>query len=436
VHQSKLRFVASGDGGADVRLRPIEASHKRTAQHWVFDEVTKTIKNRQHNSRSLSISGNYIRLQPTNSRWFQLFENNDGYLTNTKGKVIEVASTGAKPDFRKAQARLAAADKNGQEHQQWEVVYVDAMAAEPKKGELNKDFGLYVDRPFFVVSTLKEERYVDTVSEGGAENLRIKVSNGRTSQLWWFDQGSKSIRSMARRSNSWSIRNRVVDGNAPMESRGFANNWYNFFAYDETKGVFYSLEDNNRCVGVEGAKDEEGTNLQIGACNGSAAQKWKLIYQDKAEKTRTEGLNKDFGIEINRPFFLVTKMDSERIVECQGASALRLKRAAPLRNNLAQHFFFDEVSKTIKSQQWKDRSLTIQNNGRSNNLYMSPTNSRWFQLFEYKDNKIVNERGKAMMVQGSQDRENANIVVHGDLGAAKTSQLFDLIYVDEMPKEP
>jgi hypothetical protein len=34
------------------------------------------------------------------------------------------------------------------------VVYVDEWKGEPGKGELNEDFGLFVERPFYVVSAL------------------------------------------------------------------------------------------------------------------------------------------------------------------------------------------------------------------------------------------------------------------------------------------
>jgi len=80
--------------------------------------------------------------------------------------------------------------------------------------------------------------------------------------------------------------------------------------------------------------------------------------------------------------------------------------------------------------------MTIQNQGRSNNLRVERTNSRWFQLFEYKNNKFVNEKGKVVEIAGGVDRENANIQVFKDLGSSKINQLWDLIYVDEMPKEP
>ena len=43
-------------------------------------------------------------------------------------------------------------NKHGKINQQWDIVYVDEYPEEPKKGELNSDFGLYVDRSFYIVS--------------------------------------------------------------------------------------------------------------------------------------------------------------------------------------------------------------------------------------------------------------------------------------------
>jgi hypothetical protein len=37
-------------------------------------------------------------------------------------------------------------------NQQWDIVYADQWKGEPGKGELNEDFGLYVERDFFVVT--------------------------------------------------------------------------------------------------------------------------------------------------------------------------------------------------------------------------------------------------------------------------------------------
>jgi hypothetical protein len=54
-----------------------------------------------------------------------------------------------------------------------------------------------------------------------------------------------------------------------------------------------------------------------------------------------------------------------------------------------------------------DRSL----NTAGNNLDMRTTNSRWFQMFKYLNGNIVNEKGKAMDVQGGHDSENRNILM-------------------------
>jgi hypothetical protein len=65
------------------------------------------------------------------------------------------------------------------------------MKAEPKKGQLNTDFGFYVERPFHVISQMKDKRYLDMINR----NLVIKTPNGFKTQLWWFDQRTKTIKS-------------------------------------------------------------------------------------------------------------------------------------------------------------------------------------------------------------------------------------------------
>jgi hypothetical protein len=85
-----------------------------------------------------------------------------------------------------------------------------------------------------------------------------------------------------------------------------------------------------------------------------------------------KGLNKKFGLHVNRPFFIVSKMWMNRVAECVGASNIVLKTL--VRTNKGQQFYFDGGTKTIKSNQWKDRSITLS----GKNLYMTTTNARWF----------------------------------------------------------
>jgi len=74
-------------------------------------------------------------------------------------------------------------------------------------------------------------------------------------------------------------------------------------------------------------------------------------------KIQTKGLNKEFGLEIERPFFIVSKMWMNRVVECVGASNLVLKTLR--KANKGQQFFLDDKTQTIVSNQWKGRSITI-----------------------------------------------------------------------------
>jgi hypothetical protein len=52
-------------------------------------------------------------------------------------------------------------------------------------------FGLYVERPFYIVSQMKANRYLDLI---GNRNMVIKIANGRNTQVWYFDQRSLTIK--------------------------------------------------------------------------------------------------------------------------------------------------------------------------------------------------------------------------------------------------
>jgi hypothetical protein len=87
--------------------------------------------------------------------------------------------------------------------QQWDIVYVDEWKGEPGKGELNEMFGLYVERPFHIVSKLPAHRYLEVINN---RNIAIKTPNGRKTQIWWFDQKSLTIKTKLN-NQSWDITN-------------------------------------------------------------------------------------------------------------------------------------------------------------------------------------------------------------------------------------
>ena len=71
-------------------------------------------------------------------------------------------------------------------------MYTDDMKAEPKKGELAKDFGLYIERPFHIVTEMTSGRYLDLE---GKNLLLRRPTYGLTSQVFWFDWTSRTVRS-------------------------------------------------------------------------------------------------------------------------------------------------------------------------------------------------------------------------------------------------
>jgi hypothetical protein len=90
-------------------------------------------------------------------------------------------------------------NKHGRINQQFDLIYADEYPDEPTKGELNKEFGLVVERDFFIVSQMTSNRYIEVIDN---RNLVIKTPNGRKTQLWYFDQKTKTIKT---RLNNQSI---------------------------------------------------------------------------------------------------------------------------------------------------------------------------------------------------------------------------------------
>jgi len=147
---------------------------------------------------------------------------------------------------------------------------------------------------------------------------------------------------------------------------------------DVIYNVIDRIKGKNRVLDVSGGRDVEGNKVQVWKKNGSKAQSWKIVYYSDAEKYQEKGMNKDRGLFVNRPFYIVSKLVMERAVEFVGGGNLVLRTMLYGRNGHAQHFFLDAKTQTIKSNTWKNKSLNIEGNGNSRNLYMRGTNARWF----------------------------------------------------------
>lgn len=74
-------------------------------------------------------------------------------------------------------------------------------------------------------------------------------------------------------------------------------------------------------------------------------------------------MNKDFGFEINRPFYIRSRMSMNRFIAYKGNSSLGIKSWVDGDKDFK--WVFDGTTKTIKTLYWaaKPNSLTIMGNG-------------------------------------------------------------------------
>jgi len=284
------------------------------------------------------------------------------FLVNEKGKVMDV-SGGVDAEQR----NIIVYRKHGKTNQQWDIVYADEYPEDPKKGELNNDFGLYVERDFYIVSQMKSNRYLDLLNN---RQMVIKTPNGRNTQTWYFHQQSLTIRTRLN-NQSWDIKN--AGRTRDMQIWSTNSGWFQIFRYVDEH--FLNIQ-NGKALDVNGGRDEEARPVIVWNRHNGANQRWKVVYKDEAAKPVTKGESKEFGFQINRPFYFVSRLPMGRVVECHGANNIWLRKYR--KNVVAQQFWFDNVSKTIRSQQWKNYALTIQSNGGSSNMRMEGVNSRWW----------------------------------------------------------
>jgi hypothetical protein len=127
-----------------------------------------------------------------------LFRYQGASIVNERGKVLEVQG-----NVDTEQRNIGVNTQKNAIYQQWDIVYADEWKGEPGKGELNEDFGLYVERDFYVVTEMKSHRYLDLINN---RNFVIKTPNGRRTQVWYFHQQSLTIRTRYN-NQSWDIQN-------------------------------------------------------------------------------------------------------------------------------------------------------------------------------------------------------------------------------------
>jgi len=116
---------------------------------------------------------------------------------NHKGQVLGVQS---KLDYENRQ--VVKENRNTEIHQQWDILYVDAAKPVPTSG-FSKLWGMYINRPFHIVTQMSSGRFIDYISN----RLVIKTPNKRPTQEFYFDYATRTIRCKGYNNYAIDIRN-------------------------------------------------------------------------------------------------------------------------------------------------------------------------------------------------------------------------------------
>jgi len=173
----------------------------RESQIFFLDPKSHTIKSVQDKESSIDIqragASSNLQLWTTSARWFQLFKYENGNLCNIKNLKCFDISGGKDVEGQ----NLIVYKKHNGLNQQWDLTYIDEMKPELQKGEFNAEFGFYVGKEFSIITKMAGSRRIDIVND----QLVIKTRSSSTTQRWYFDQSSRTIKS-ASSNKSWDIR--------------------------------------------------------------------------------------------------------------------------------------------------------------------------------------------------------------------------------------
>jgi hypothetical protein len=136
---------------------------------------------------------------------------------------------------------------------------------EPGKGELNKEYGFYVERPFYVISMCGEKRYLDVIGR----NVVVKTPNEFDSQVWYFDQKTKTIMNTLHKNKSLDIQNSGSTNNMQVWSTN--GGWFQQFKFNQN---YLKNTKDGRVIEIVNQQDGEGQNVGVAKLTYQLCQKW------------------------------------------------------------------------------------------------------------------------------------------------------------------
>lgn len=125
---------------------------------------------------------------------------------------------------------------------------------------------------------------------------------------------------------------------------------------------------------------------------------------------------------ISRPFHIVTALKSNRYLDViSNRAAIKTPNGRD-----SQLWVFDYKTRTIKSKA-NNYSLDMRS---TSSVYAYATNSQWYQIWKYKDNRFVNQQGRVLDA-GKSDSEGANVLT-STKNDNEVSQKWNIRYADKV----
>jgi hypothetical protein len=159
------------------------------------------------------------------------------------------------------------------QYQTWKIVYTDGIKGGVtqygKKGSMSREFGFKYMTYFYIVSKMREARVLEVV---GSRLVIKKLVKNRTSQQFYFDSVSKTIKCVAYTNKSlWYNKSTKY-----MEFRITDSTWYQMWKFSGHYLVNYRHTD--LVVSINGKSDNEGTTVKVVKKTGHTNQQWFVVY--------------------------------------------------------------------------------------------------------------------------------------------------------------
>lgn len=273
---------------------------------YYFDQKTKTIISKYGNRNYILEKGgsggnnSVYHGGAINGRWWQLHKVDGKYIRNVKSNTVLDTAGGRSAHM----TRLYWTAAKNAKSQHWNVIYVDDIPRDPTKGQLHPDYGLVVERDFYLVTSMPSRRMASY--RQGSSSIHLKDRVNLSSQRWYFDGKKKCIRN---REHS-HVLTAFTDKRFLMQGQN-SNNVGQYLKYD---GTYLRAWAYNTVLEIPGSNDFEGAILKMNARRNSANQKWKVVYADTVKAEATKGLNARYGFFVNRPFVLLSQLPMNRML--------------------------------------------------------------------------------------------------------------------------